>query len=228
MIKQHLRTCWQVISNPKGFFENIPKADWADKPLTFIGINALIFTFFSTLLIFLNQYIPMGSILIADIKGLKILIILPVLLVLAFCFFMLTFLMAAGCLLAVFLIIFYSTAGSIHLLLKSSGEKEKFFEFLKSTFYSSSVILFGIIPLLALYLVKNGLFTFSHFMIIYNIVYLISVLYLFRLLSFAAERIYASAKLKILMVALVPILIMIIAGAIFGLKVLPKLAPLIA
>jgi len=197
-----------------------------EKALSFFGRNILILSFFSTLIVFLNQYIMLGSVLLEGISGSKFLIVLPVVIVLAFCFFAFTFLVIAGCFLALFGVLFYGIAALVHFILKT--DKTTFMDALKLVFNSSSAILLEIITILLLIFVKKGVFTFSHFMLVYYIVSVITLGYFYRLLSHAATQLYSAPKTKVLTVTLIPILILLVVGVVFGLKVLPKLAPLIA
>lgn len=227
MIKEYFKTWLLVISSPAVFFAGKENQEWFEEPLNFLGITALIFAFFATLIVFLNQYIPMGAVLIEGIKGVKLLFIFPVVVALAFAFFALTFLVMAGCMLAVFIAVFYGAAVLIYVPLRACTEKKVFFETVKASFYSSAAALIGIIPILLLYFVKKGIFTFSHFMLLYYIVLVVVLAYFYRLLGRAATRLYPVPKSKVLTVTLIPILILLTAGAFFGLKILPKLAPLI-
>ncbi|NQU17980.1 MAG: hypothetical protein HQ564_07915 [Candidatus Saganbacteria bacterium] len=225
MIARHLKSCRELFFSPGKFFEKKSKEDWSEDPFGFLGINVLIFAFFATLLVFVNQYLPMGALLVEGIDGAKFIFILPVIIVLAFSFFALTFLVAAGCILVATVAIFYATGAIMDFLLKSSGES--YFDMIKDSFYSSAVILFALIPVIILYFVKRGLFTFSHFMLGYYIVYGLLLLFLYGLLNSAASRLYPSAKAKIWIVATIPIFMFAITGVVFGLKVLPKVAVLI-
>ncbi|OGC04827.1 hypothetical protein A2276_02550 [candidate division WOR-1 bacterium RIFOXYA12_FULL_43_27] len=202
------------------------KDNWTEDALTFLGKNTLIFAFFTTLIVFLNQYLPMGATLLEKVKGHKIIIVLPVVATLAFNFFALTFLVAAGSLLALFFALFFGSAVLVHLLLKTSETKDKLFETVKASFYSSRVILFMLVPILFLYPVKKGIFTFSVFMLIYCIAYLCSTVSFYWLLNLAAARNYPGKKSWL--ITAVPILIITIAGLFFALKFLPKMAPLIS
>lgn len=202
------------------------KDNWTGDALTFLGRNTLIFAFFATLIVFLNQYLPMGAALLEKAQGPKTIIVLPVIVTLAFNFFMLTFLVAAGLMLALFFGLFFGSAVLTHLLLKTPATKGKLFETVKASFYSSSVILFMVVPILFLYPVKKGIFTFSAFMLIYCIAYLCSVGFFYRLLNLNAERNYPGKKSWL--ITAVPIAAITIGGLFFALKILPKIAPLIS
>lgn len=197
-----------------------------EKALSFFGKNILILSFFTTLVVFLNQYMMLGSILIEGISGIKLFTILPVVVVLAFNFFAFTFLVIAGCFLSLFGALFYGIAAFFHFILKT--DKTTFMDAVKMIFNSSSALLLEVITILFLIFVKKGVFTFSQFMLIYYIVSVISLGYFYRLLSQAAIQLYSAPKTKVLTITLIPILILLIVGVLFGLKVLPKLAPLIA
>lgn len=224
---KHLNICKQVLFNPKEFFSNLPKGEWHDEALSFLGINAFILAFFSTLIVFLNQYVPMGSLLITGISGVKLLTILPVVATLAFNFFVFTFLITGGLMLFGFTIIFLAAAAVIHFLIKPR-DNTLISEMIKASCYSSAVIIIGAIPVLSLFLVKKGLFTFSNFVITYYLFYFCLAVGLFWLLNLAAVKFYDASRTKIFIAVLIPIAILILMGGFFGLKILPKLAPLIS
>jgi len=218
------------VAQPIYFYTKLKEEDWKEKALTFLMISSWLLAAAVTLAIFVIQYIPIGSTLVEGITGWKFLIILPVLITLALVFFMITLLILGGAMVIVFGAAFYLLGLALHyvyLLLGAvpAGRQGKghLNQMLQDSFYSSAVVLAGIFPVLFALLTKAGTLDFSLFRVGYNLVYGLTLLYVYGLWAVAGRKVYGVPKWKAFAGALVPIIFLLIFGFVFDKIALSKL-----
>lgn len=228
MINWYLTTWWMIIAQPIYFYTKLKEESWKEKSLTFLLISSWLLAFAATAAIFVIQYIPIGSTLIEGITGFKFLIILPVLITLAFVFFMITFLILGGVLTVLFGALFYAVGFILHYVYLILGGKGKLNRIVQNLFYSSAVILAGIFPVLFAVLVRYKLLDFSLFRVGYNLVYGLTLLYVYGLWAVAGRKAYDVPKWKAFVGAMVPIVFLLIVGIAFDKIALSKLESWIA
>ncbi|MBU0767425.1 hypothetical protein KKF55_06670 [Patescibacteria group bacterium] len=205
----------------------MPEGEWIEEPVTFSGISAWILAFVTSLLIFFTQYVPIGKTLIEGISGLRFVWILPVLLLLAFMFFLMTFVICGGVFMAAFLCLFYALGYIEHFAARFMGGTGKLEDTIKGSLYCSGIIVLGCLALFLAPFVKKEVLTFGLFMVGYNIVYFCSVLYFYGLISIAAKKSENLPRHSALIVSLVPLLILMLIGILSNKLLIPAIKPFI-
>jgi len=216
------------MSSPLAFFAKLPPGIWYEEAMSFAGISAWMLAFFGTLLVFITQYWPIGKTLVAGISGFKLLIVSPVALVLAFMFFMMTFIIAGGIFMALFIFTFYVLGWLLHFLGIYFKGKADPYETIKASFYSSAVILTGVLLILISFVVKKNILNFKFFVLGYNVLFLFAVLYLYGLQAIILRKLYRIDKWKAFagaaVIAVILIMILIVSNKI----IVPRLAPFVS
>jgi len=223
MFKWYLDILFTVLVRPILFYTKLPPGEWEDESLTFCGINCWILALFTTLVVFINQLIPVGATLVEGITGFKLLLISPVMLVLAFMFFVIVYSILGGVFMALFISLFYVLGALMYWGGRILGGKGQYLQNLKTSLYSSAVILVGIFPILMILLSKRGILDFTNYKIGYNIVYSFAVLYLYGLDAIAIRKTQKVLKWQAFVAALLPAVLLIILGMVAN-KMLPRLA----
>jgi len=224
MFKWYLEMIWKIWVQPILFYTRMPAGDWADEPLTFCGINTWILAFFTTVVVFINQLIPIGATLLVQVHGLKIITAVPVIVVLAFMFFVIVISILGGVFMALFFSLFYILGALLYLAGRWLGGKGEFFHSIKAVFYTSAVLLVGILPVIMVIFTKQGILDFTNFKIGYNIVYSFAVLYLYGLLAIAARKTQGLSRSKAFVAALLPVLLLVLVGLAMNKVILPRIA----
>jgi len=224
MFKWYLDTVWKIWVQPILFYSRMPAGDWADEPLTFCGTCAWILAFFLTIVVFVNQLIPIGTTLLVQVHGLKIIYAAPVMAVLAFMFFVIVISILGGVFMALFFSLFYALGVLLYLTGRWLGGKGEFFHSIQAAFYASAVLLIGILPIIMIIFSKQGILSFTNFKIGYNMVYSFAVLYLYGLLAIAARKTQGLPRWKAFVAALLPALLLILIGLAVNQVILPRIA----
>ncbi|KPJ68415.1 hypothetical protein AMJ44_06550 [candidate division WOR-1 bacterium DG_54_3] len=220
-----LHTWWAVIVRPIYFYTRLKEEDWKEKALTFFLINSWILGLAATLMVFIIQYLPIGSTLIEGISGLKFVLILPVLLTLAFVFFLITVLILGGMFAVIFFVLFCLAGILLHYVYLFLGGKGSLNRMLQSMLYSSAVILFGMTILFLMVLTGYGRLDFSLFRTGFDCIYFLILLNIYGLWAVAGRKTYGVPRWKAFLGAIVPVIILLIFGFVFDKMALPKLQP---
>jgi len=227
-IKWFLDIWWTVIIRPIYFYTKLKEEDWREKALTFFLINSWILAVVATLVIFIVQYVPIGSTLVEGLSGFKFVLILPVLLTLAFVFFLITVLILAGMFASAFFVLFYLAGYLLHYTYVILGGKGSLNRMLQSMFYSSAAITFGVIVLFLMILTGFGILDFSLFRVGLGFIYFLILLYIYGLWAVAGRKTYGVPRWKAFLGAVIPVIILLIFGIVFDKIALPKLEPWIS
>jgi len=222
-LKWYLDTWWLVTARPIYFYTKLKEESWKEKSLTFLLFSSWIVAFAATVAVFIIQYVTIGATLVEGITGMKFLIILPVLLTLAFVFFMISFLIVGGVMVLVFGVAFYAVGFLLHYVYLVAGGKGSLNRMLQQSFYSSAVVLVAFFPVLFAVLTKYSVLDFSLFRIGYNLVYGLTVLFVYGLWAVAGRKVYGVPKWKAFAGALVPVIFLLIFGLVFDKIALSKL-----
>ena len=223
MFKKYLETAFMVLIRPILFYTKMPQGDWKGESLVFCCITGWVVGFFLSLMIFINQLLPIGLTLWVEVTGLKLLLILPVAIVLACMFFIIIYSIVGGILMAGFIALFYALGYLLNLGGKLMGGKTELGQSVKASFYSSSAALIMIfIALLAIFS-KKGFLDFTNFKIGYNIVYSFFVLYLYGIAAIASRKTHNVERWKAFVAALLPIAVLIILGIAVNLVLINKI-----
>lgn len=228
MIKWYLETWWTIIARPIYFYTRMKEESWKEKSLSFLLISSWILAAITTLSIFFIQYIPIGSTLVEGISGIKFLTILPVILTLALVFILITFLILGGVFVFVFGAAFYAIGLVLHYVYLLAGGKGSLNRMLQSSFYSSAVVLAGLFPILFAILTRYGLLDISLFRVGYNLIYGLTILFVYGLWAVAGRKTYGVPRWRAFAGALVPVIILLIFGMAFDKIALSKLESWIA
>ncbi|MBN2058581.1 MAG: hypothetical protein JW782_07280 [Candidatus Saganbacteria bacterium] len=226
ILNTHFKTWWTLMLRPIYFYARLKEEDWKGAGLTFLLINSWLLALIAALVIFVIQYIPIGSTLVAEVAGAKFIIVLPVLLALAFVFFLITFLILGGTFVVGFFAAFYVLGWLMHLVYTYLfGKKGSLNQMIQGSFYSSGVILSGGLIFGLMILTKYAGLSFELFRYGYNSIYFFTCLYAYGLWAVAGRKTYQAAKWQAFAGALVPLAALLIFGVLFDKMALSKLAP---
>jgi hypothetical protein len=228
LLLDYFGTWWVIIARPILFYTKLKEESWQEKSLTFLLYSSWLLAFFASLAIFIIQFFPIGSTLVAGIVGWKFIIILPVLLTLAFAFFMITFLIVGGLLVILFGAAFIALAFVLHYIYRLLGGHGPVNRMVQALLYSSAVILFLCLPALFGIMTRYNLLELSLFKVGFNIVYVFMTVYVYGLWAVAGRKAYGVPKWKAFTGALVPVILMLIFGLIFDKIGITKLESWIA
>jgi len=227
-VKSYFATWWTIMARPIYFYTKLKEEDWKEKSLTFLLYTAWLIALVLTLAIFIIQYIPIGSTLVAGITGLKLLIVSPVLLTLALMFFLITALIMAGVMTIALGILFYLVGWLTHYVYIVLGGKGSLNRMVQSILYSCAAMTAMILPAAFAVLTRYNALDFSLFRVGYNFIYFLTSLYLYGLWAVAGRKNYDVNKTRAFIGALAPIIILLIFGFIFDKLALSKLQSWIA
>lgn len=228
ILADYLGTWWTIILRPIYFYTKLKEEDWKEKSLTFMLITVWLLALVATLIIFVIQYVPIGSTLVEGVKGLKFVIVTPVLATLAFVFFVITYLILGGLLTLSFFIIFYLIGILLHYIYLLLGGQGKLNRMIQSSLYSSAVIAGGLLILLLMVLTKFAGMDYSLFRYGYNTIYGLIILYVYGLWAVAGRKAYGVPKWKAFLGAIVPVVALLIFGFLFDKIALSRLQPWIS
>ncbi|MFH1577037.1 MAG: YIP1 family protein [Candidatus Margulisiibacteriota bacterium] len=224
-IRNYFSTWWTVMLRPIYFYTKLKEADWKEQSLTFLLLTTWLLSFVATLVIFIVQYVPIGSTLVEGIEGLKFIIILPVLITLALVFFAITLLILGGLLTFAFFLMLYLIGILLNYVYLLLGGKGSLNRMIQSLFYSSAVILIGVAIFLLILLTKYAGLDYTLFRYGYNSIYYLLLLYMYGLWAVAGRKTYNVPKWKAFVGAAVPIIVMLIFGILFDKIALSRLQP---
>jgi hypothetical protein len=225
IMKNYLKTWWAIILRPIYFYTRLKEEDWKESALTFLMITSWILALVATVVIYIIQYFPMGSTLVEGISGLKFILILPVLLILAAVFFAITFLILGGMFTLAFSGLFYLLGWAFHFIYLVMGGRGSSNRMIQSAFYSSAVLLGGTLVFLLMILTKYAGMEFLLFRYGFNFIGFLALLYVYGLWAVAGRKAYQVPKWKAFAGALIPIIVLLILGVLFDKIALSRLAP---
>jgi hypothetical protein len=225
MIIWYAKNWWTIILRPIYFYTKLKEEDWKGKALSFFLITSWILAFTAALVIFIVQYWPIGSTLVEGISGFRFIIILPVLIILSFVFFLITFLILGGLFTASFFIMFYLAGLLLHYIYILLGGKGSLNRIVQSMFYSSAAFIGAILILLLMVLTRYAGLDFSLFRAGFIFIYFLILLYVYGLWAVAGRKAYGVPRWKAFAGAIMPIIIVLIFGILFDKIALPKLQP---
>jgi hypothetical protein len=225
---KYLETWWTIIARPIYFYTKLKEESWKEKSLTFLFQTSWILAAAIALAIFIIQYVPIGSTLVEGVKGFKFAIILPVLITLALVFFGITFLILTGLLVVGLGAAFCAVGLVLHYTYLMLGGKGSLNRMLQSALYSGAVAMAGIFPVLFAILTRYNLLDVSLFRVGYNLVYGLTILFVYGLWAVAGRKTYNVPKWMAFLGALVPVIFLLIFGIAFDKMALSKLEAWIA
>ncbi len=208
--KEYFAEWWVVIARPILFYTRLKEENWQEKSFTFFMYSTWLLAFIAALAIFVIQFVPIGSTLVAGIAGWKFVIILPVLLTLAFAFFMITFLIVGGLLVLLFGAGWLALAYVLHYIYKLFGGRGHVNRMVQDILYSSAVVLFLGLPALFGIMTRYGWLDLSLFKVGFNIVFVFLTVYVYGLWAVAGRKVYGVAKWQAFLGALVPAALLLI------------------
>lgn len=215
---------FKVMLRPVYFFTRLKEENWQEEALTFLLILSWLTAFFATVVVFIVSYVPIGRYMVAGITGLKFIIILPIISVLAFNFFAITFLILAGIFVGGFFIAQTSCAVLLHFISIGWQGKGSLNRLLQSLLYGAAPYLaINLVLVLILFSKYTGL-GYDLFKVGFNLIYYLTVLFVYGLWSIAVRKNYNLPKWKAFMVMLLPILGLLLFGIIFDKIALSKFA----
>src|SRR3989338_1535132 len=227
-LKEYFVEWWIIIARPILFYTKLKEESWKEQSLTFLLFSSWILAAAFSLAIFIVQYLPIGATLVTGIIGFKFLLITPVILTLAFAFYMITLLIVGGVLSILFGAAFYAIGFILHYIYLAFGGQGRLNRMIQSSFYSSAVVLFLALPAAFAVVTRYGWLGLSLFAVGFNIVYVFIAVYVYGLWAVAGRKTYGVAKWRAFAGALVPVVLLLIFGFIFDKIGLRKLEAWIA
>ncbi|MFH1826563.1 MAG: hypothetical protein ABH823_04645 [bacterium] len=228
LMSNYLNTWGMIIVRPILFFTKLKEENWQKQALTFFLFSSWLLALVATVVVFVIQYVPIGRTLVEGLSGLRFVLILPVLLTLIFVFFMITFLIIGGLFTVAFFAMLYSVAWLMHYTYLLLGGKGSFNRLCQSVFYSSAVLLDGVLILALIVLTKYGNLSYSLFRVGFNFTCFLILVFIYGLWAIAGRKTYKVAKWQAFLGALAPILLLLIFGLLFDKIGLPHLRPWIS
>ena len=223
-VQWYIETLIKVITSPILFFQDMPKGSWKEDSLSFALVTGWIMALALTFVVFVNSYLPTGLSLIEGIAGKKLIIVIPVLAVMGFVFFAMTALIVGGMLILMILGLLFMCAAVLNFLLILLGGSGNIFEVIKATLYTSGALLAGLINIFLMICVKYKLLSFSNWIAGERVIYYAVCIYLYGLFGILGKKTHKVTKLKALLAAAVPVVVLILVNIIFSSKILPKFA----
>ncbi|MDI6730954.1 MAG: YIP1 family protein [Candidatus Margulisbacteria bacterium] len=224
-LKWFIEKWCEVMLRPILFFTRLKEESWQEEALTFLLILSWLTAFLATLVVFIISYVPVGQYMVAGIAGFKFIIILPVLIVLAFNFFAITFLILAGVFVCGFFVAQGLFAAILHYIAVNWQGKGSLNRMLQSMFYGSAPYMAVNIVLLLVLFAKYTNLGFDLFSVGFNLIYYLTVLFIYGLWAIAIRKNYGLPKWKAFILALVPILGLLLFGILFDKIALSKFEP---
>jgi hypothetical protein len=226
--KNYFQTWWLIIARPIYFYTKLKEANWREQSLTFLLVTAWLLAAAATLAIFIIQYIPIGSTLVQEVHGAKLILVLPVMVTLALVFFALTLLIVGGVLALGLGVGFYALGLVMHYTYIVLGGKGSLNRMVQSALYSSAIVLVGVFPVLFAMMTRYNLLDISLFRVGYNVVYGLTAIFIYGLWAVAGRKAYDLPKWKAWLGALVPVILLLIFGLAFDKIGIAKLESWIA
>jgi hypothetical protein len=224
-ITNYCKTWWMIIMQPILFYTKLKVEDWKEGALTFLLITSWLLGLAATVVIFVIHYIYIGGTLVAGMAGFKFILILPVLVTLAFVFFMITFLIMGG-LFAMGLFFGFSLVGILlHYVYLFLAGKGKLNRMLQMMLYSSAAASSLLLAMFLMLLTRYAGLSFPLYRVGFNLIYYFTLLYLYGLWAIAGRKSYGVPKWKAFLGAIVPVVLLLIFGVIFDKIALPILQP---
>jgi hypothetical protein len=214
---------WTIMARPIYFYTKLKETSWKEESLSFLLVTSWILAAVVTLAIFIVQYVPIGATLVEGTSGIKFLIILPVLVTLALVFWALTYLILGGVTVVVLCLVFYAIGFILHYVYLGLGGKGSLNRMAQSCFYSTAVVGAGFFPAAFAVLTRYRMLELSLFRVGYNLVYALTILFVYGLWAVAGRKAYGVPKWKAFAGALVPVIILLIFGFLFDKIALSKI-----
>jgi len=224
-MSKYLKTWWTIIFRPIYFYTRLKEADWREESLTFFLKTFWLLALVATVVVYIIQYLRIGRTLVEGVSGLRFVIVLPVLITLAFVFFVITFLILGGLFTFAFFILFYFVGILLHYTYLLLGGKGSLNRMIQSMFYSSAIMLVGVLIFLLMILTRFAGMDFSLFRYGYNFIYFLILLYIYGLWAVAGRKTYGISKPKAFIGAVVPVVALLIFGFLFDKIAVSRLAP---
>ena len=224
-IRWYYLTWWKVMTAPLTFYHEIKPQKWDEEPLSFILGSSWLAGLFVTIGIFCSQYLTIGVGLLQLVKGIEILYVTPALLVLALAFFLMTLLIAGGIVVGFFLALFTGLGLVLYGTARLAKGHGKLTDALKAVFYSSAVLQTLAILVFIGILVKFHWLDFSFFLMGENVIYVLSAIYLWGLMSIGCRRFHGTGRLISILIAAVPFIAALLVNYYLSSKFLPAFAP---
>ena len=206
MLKTYFDTWFTVMARPILFFARLKEEAWQEQSLTFLLSGTWLLAVVMALGIFLVQFLPIGSTLLVEVTGWKLLLVAPVILTLGLVFYLITLLILGGLLVLGVGCAFYMLGVLLHGLGMLARGKGSLNRMVQSSFYSSAIILSGIFPVILAVLTRYGLLELSLFRVGFNLVVGLTAIFAYGLWAVALRKNYGVGKWQAFTAALVPAL----------------------
>lgn len=225
MFKKYCDLLVLIWFRPILFYTRLPAGAWTGESVTFTGVIAWILALLVAAVIFITQYVPIGSTLWEGVPAGKLFLVVPVMALLAFMFFFITVIILGGVFMAGLLGLFYALGAGLYWSSKFWGGKGDYLQTLKASNYSSAIMLVFILPIFMMIMTKRGILDFTNFRIGFNMTCSFAVLYLYGLQAIISRKLFGLSRPLAFAAALLPALAMVILTLGISFVILPKIAP---
>lgn len=223
-MKNYFETWWKIMIRPIYFFQKMDQKAWKEDALTFSLQTSVILSTILSLTIFFTRFFETLLPLFSDIRGIKLVIILPVAVVMFLVFYLMTFLIVIF-LVQIFVFSAFYIIGVLLYFLATAGFRGKgdVSKSLKVSYYSTASLFFFLILILSVFLTKVKVLTFDQFVVEENIIFYLFCLYIWGLWSIGIKKVHVLPRWKAFLCAAFPILIAVGINFVFTLKFIDRL-----
>jgi hypothetical protein len=214
-----------IMLRPIYFYAKLKVEDWKTNALSFLLMTSWLLAFAASIAVFFVQYLPIGATLLEKVAPHRTIFIVPVMIVLAAVFFLITLFIMAGFFVCALMVGFWLVAYLLHLVFSKLGGKGELNQMLQYIYYSSAAVLIAAAIFMLMVLVKYAGMDFTIFRFGYNTIYCLLVLYIYGLWAVAGRKVYGVSKAKAFTGALVPVIALLIFGFLFDKIALSHLQP---
>jgi hypothetical protein len=225
VINAYCARCYEILVRPIYFYTCLKEENWQEGALTYLLQTSWLVAFIAALVVYVVQLVPIGAPLVEGISGGKVVAILPVLLVLMFVFFVITFLIVGGFLVSAFFVLLFVVGMVFNYAGKVLGGHGSLNRVIQCLFYSSAVFLSLLLLFALLLLSRFAHLDFELFKAGFNVIYYLTLLYTYGLWSIIIRRCYGIVRWKAFLAAFLPIIILLILGVLFDKIALPRFEP---
>ncbi len=199
-----------VLMRPIYFYTRMEKGPLKDKPLTFLLYSCWLFAFVLSVFLFTALIIPMVSVLIQGITGVKLAVIIPLFAFFCLVFFAMILLIAGPAAIAGVFALFTVFGLILHYIALKFGGAGGLKDMIKASYYSGAVLVpYCLIPVMAT-AARYKVLPEHNLPVGVNLVSVLLIIYLWGLWSIALRKIYGLSKQKALSATFMAVILVLL------------------
>ncbi len=213
-------TLIKVLFRPIYFFTHMEKGPLKDKPVTFLLLSCWIFSLLMSVFVFMATIYPMVSVLILNISGAKMFIIIPLFAFFCLIFFVMISMIAGPVMIGIVFSVFMLFSLLLHYISGKFGGEGDLKNMIKASFYSGAVLIpFSLMPVIAAATRYKAL-SHQNLEAGLNLLFVLTIVYLWGLWSIAIRKIYGLSKQKALSASFIAIFLVLLLQMVAGSKII--------